>query len=135
MYNNIKYTVDEEDIPTFYLHGRDAAVLWALHGFFVPNKLCEDLDNDIWGDGYKVPTGRFVKTNPVDLTLDMAKNIAEVHFPRTMDDHLIIPYELEGEMTMSRKTRWQKVLRMGRHPDWTNARIGKTSGHTDPYAN
>ncbi|KAG5860721.1 hypothetical protein JTB14_023874 [Gonioctena quinquepunctata] len=62
---------------------------------FKPPKLREDLDNNIWENGYKIANGRFVKTNLVGHRLNMAKNIAQVLFPQAVDENPIIPYDLE----------------------------------------
>jgi hypothetical protein len=49
-------------------------------------ELCEDLDRDIWGDGYKIVTKRIGGLKPYELTLDKKWEIARDLFPETIKD-------------------------------------------------
>lgn len=44
-------------------------------------KLCDELNNDTWGTGYKIVTGRLINKMPVSLTTEKKKAIAKVLFP------------------------------------------------------
>ncbi|KAJ8964370.1 hypothetical protein NQ317_003015 [Molorchus minor] len=43
-------------------------------------ELCEELENDVWGDAYKIVTGRFTNTAPAELTETRRREIAEALF-------------------------------------------------------
>ncbi|XP_023310320.1 uncharacterized protein LOC108917090 [Anoplophora glabripennis] len=45
--------------------------------------LCEELDNDIWGNGYKIVTGRLTNKLPVDLTFEKRREVAKELFPQS----------------------------------------------------
>lgn len=46
-------------------------------------ELCEDLNDDIWGDGYKIVTGRLGIQSPAELSTTQKKEIARHLFPQT----------------------------------------------------
>lgn len=50
-------------------------------------ELCDDLDRDIWGDGYKIVTKRIGGLRPYELTMDKKWEIARELFPEIIDDH------------------------------------------------
>ncbi|KAJ8930023.1 hypothetical protein NQ314_017232 [Rhamnusium bicolor] len=48
-------------------------------------ELCDDLENDIWGNGYRIAMGRLANQMPTQLSTERKKEIAEKLFPQRND--------------------------------------------------
>lgn len=53
-------------------------------------ELCENLDKDIWGDGYRIVMRQTVKQRPYDLRAEKKKEIFKVFFP-SIEDKMFPP--------------------------------------------
>ncbi|KAG5893563.1 hypothetical protein JTB14_028330 [Gonioctena quinquepunctata] len=82
---------------------------------------CDDLEDDIWGNGYKIAAGLFRTPSPVDLTQATATGISHALFPRVIDETPTIPDE-EAEQHMDPFTMEEMISTAER------LKSGKVSG-------
>ncbi|KAG5864439.1 hypothetical protein JTB14_026753 [Gonioctena quinquepunctata] len=62
-----------------------------------------DLNDDIWGDGYKIAAGCLASLSPVDLTEEIVRNIVTTLFPHRYDEKPNISKSTEIEMSLFTK--------------------------------
>ncbi|KAG5884415.1 hypothetical protein JTB14_001408 [Gonioctena quinquepunctata] len=62
--------------------------------------LGKNLEDDVWGNGYKIAMSRLVSPSPVQITDEMAQDIAKKLFPRTVDERPDIPVWVEEEVRL-----------------------------------
>ncbi|KAG5878456.1 hypothetical protein JTB14_022779 [Gonioctena quinquepunctata] len=62
--------------------------------------LCKNLEDDVWGNGYKIAMGRLISPSPVPITDGIVQDIAKKLFPWTVDERPEIPVRMEDEVRL-----------------------------------